>query len=86
MRATLGFLEQLTLRPGEVTPEDAHAVLSAGVSREALVDAIHVAALFAMIVRLADSLGWKVPPPEMFFARAPMMAESGYALQTLPRV
>lgn len=86
MRATLGFLEKLTLRPGEVTPEDAHAVLSAGVREEALVDAIHVAALFAMIVRLADSLGWRVPSEETFAARAPVMAESGYALQTLPSV
>ena len=36
-------------------------VRAAGVSDEALVDAIHVAALFNMIVRLADSLGWDVP-------------------------
>jgi alkylhydroperoxidase family enzyme len=84
LRATLGFLEKLTLRPGELAPEDADAVLSAGVREDALVDAIHVAALFSMIVRLADSLGWSVPPPEVFSARAPMMAESGYVLQTLP--
>ena len=67
-----------------MTPGDAHSVLSAGVSEKALVDAIHVAALFAMIVRLADSLGWHVPADETFAARAPLMAESGYALQTLP--
>jgi alkylhydroperoxidase family enzyme len=84
LRATLGFLEKLTLRPRELTRPDAEAVLSAGVREEALVDAIHVAALFSMIVRLADSLGWSVPPPEVFSARAPMMAESGYALQTVP--
>jgi hypothetical protein len=44
------------------------------------VDAIHVAALFNMIVRLADSLGWDVPPFESFFDRADAMLESGYAL------
>ena len=49
-------------------------------SEQALVDAIHVAALFNMIVRLADSLGWDVPPYEEFFARAGAMLESGYAL------
>jgi hypothetical protein len=54
------------------------------VREEALVDAIHVAALFSMIVRLADSLGWRVPPPGVFSARAPMMVESGYALRTVP--
>jgi alkylhydroperoxidase family enzyme len=84
LRATLGFLEKLTLRPGELTRPDAVAVLSAGVREEALVDAIHVAALFSMIVRLADSLGWHVPSNETFAARAPLMAESGYALLALP--
>jgi hypothetical protein len=33
-----------------------------------------------MIVRLADSLGWDVPPPEAFAARAGRMLDSGYAL------
>ena len=51
-------------------------------SEEALVDAIHVAALFNMIVRLADSLGWYVPPDEAFSAGAPRMLDSGYALLT----
>jgi alkylhydroperoxidase family enzyme len=80
LRATLGFLEKLTLRPAEVTAADARRVLAAGVREEALVDAITVAALFSMIVRLADSLGWGVPPDEAFRARAPAMIESGYAL------
>ena len=80
LRATLGFIEKLTLRPGELTPDDAATVLAAGVSEEALVDAIHVAALFNMIVRLADSLGWDVPTFEDFQARADAMLESGYTL------
>jgi alkylhydroperoxidase family enzyme len=81
LRATLGFLEKLTLRPHELTPADADAVRAAGVSDEALVDAIHVAVLFSMIVRLADSLGWDVPPFESFYARAEGMLTSGYALE-----
>ena len=81
LRATLGFLEKLTLRPNELGPEDAEAVRAAGVSHEALVDAIHVAALFNMIVRLADSLGWDVPPFDEFSARADEMLASGYALE-----
>ena len=43
---------------------------AAGVSDDALVDAIHVCALFSMIVRLADSLGWDVPSFESFAERA----------------
>jgi hypothetical protein len=63
-----------------LTHEDAEAVRRAGVSEEALVDAIHVAAFFSMIVRLADSLGWDVPPFEAFLARADTMLAGGYKL------
>ena len=80
LRATLGFVEQLTLRPETVTPEDAQRVLDAGVSHDALVDAIHVCALFSMIVRLADSLGWDVPTFESFSERAEQMLTTGYTL------
>ena len=79
LRATLGFIEKLTLRPAELTSADADAVLAAGVGKDALVDAIHVAALFNMIVRLADSIGWDVPPWEAFAARAEGMLVGGYA-------
>jgi len=80
LRAMLGFIEKLTLRPAELTPDDAAAVRAAGVGEEALVDAIHVAGLFNMIVRLADSLGWDVPEFEQFHARAEAMLTGGYAL------
>jgi len=33
-----------------------------------------------MIVRLADSLGWDVPPPARLQQRAPAMLEGGYAI------
>jgi alkylhydroperoxidase family enzyme len=82
LAATLGFIEKLTLRPDEVTRADADAVRAAGVSEEALLDAIHVCALFSMIVRLADSLGWDVPPFESFFERADAMLAGGYSLET----
>jgi len=80
LRATLGFLETLTLRPDELTREDADAVRAAGVSDEALVDAIHVGALFNMIARLADALGWDVPSWEACLARAEPMLAGGYSL------
>jgi alkylhydroperoxidase family enzyme len=80
LRATLGFIEKLTLRPADLTHDDAERVLATGVTEEALVDAIHVAALFNMIVRLADSLGWDVPTFDDFHARADAMLTGGYAL------
>ena len=76
----LGFIETLTLRPGELGPDDADAVRAAGISDEAIVDAIHVAALFNMITRMADSLGWDVPEYESFLARADRMLADGYVL------
>ena len=84
LRATLGFIEKLTLRPDELDRTDADAVRAAGVRDEALVDAIHVAALFNMIVRMADSLAFAVPPYESFLGRAERMLAEGYALEVLP--
>jgi hypothetical protein len=64
-----------------VSRADAERVLATGVSRAALEDAIAVCALFNMIVRLADALGFDVPPYESFLARADAMLASGYALE-----
>ena len=49
-------------------------------STQALRDAATVCALFSMIVRLADSLGWDVPTWESLTARAPAMLEGGYRI------
>jgi hypothetical protein len=57
----LRFLRKMTLEPGALTPADERAVLETGVERAALVDAIHVAYLFNIYDRLADSMGWHVP-------------------------
>jgi hypothetical protein len=62
---------------------DAEAARAAGVSDEALREAVTVCALFSMIVRLADSLGWDVPEWETLQQRAPAMLEGGYALQAV---
>jgi hypothetical protein len=53
------------------------------VSDQALCDASTVCALFNMIVRLADSLGWEVPTWERLMARAPAMLEGGYAITAI---
>ncbi len=56
---------------------------AAGVSNRALRDAATVCALFNMITRLADSLGWDVPDWDRLQARAPAMLEGGYALNAI---
>ena len=58
---------------------------AAGVSEQALRDAATVCALFSMIVRLADSLGWDVPEWDKLRERAPAMLEDGYALGAIAK-
>ena len=79
LKATLAFLEILTLRPMELTAEDARAVLHAGVSAEALMDAIAVGALFSIVTRYADALDFAVPTANEFDRAASMLLKRGYA-------
>ena len=74
----------MTLRPEELTRDDASSVRAAGVSDAALVDAVHIGALFNMIVRMADSLGFEVPPAEALAARAEWRLQSSYQLLEAP--
>ncbi|MFL6193464.1 MAG: peroxidase [Thermoanaerobaculia bacterium] len=67
LRAMLGFLEKLTLRPAEVGPEDVAPLRAAGLTREEIEDAIHVCVLFNLINRIADSLGFE-PQTEAGYA------------------
>jgi uncharacterized peroxidase-related enzyme len=79
LKATLRFLHVLTVRPGEVTAANARAVLSAGVSAEALTDAIAVASLFAVTTRYANALDFAVPTNDEFTRAAGMLLKRGYA-------
>ena len=83
VKETLAFLEQLTLRPDELTEGHVDAARAAGVSDQALRDAVAVCALFTIIVRLADSLGWDVPSADVLRRRAPLMLEGGYSLDAI---
>ena len=83
LRAALGFIEKQTLRPDELTREDAEAVYAAGVSQQALRDAAKVSAMFNMIVRLADAFAWDVPEWDRLMQRAPAMLEGGYSMRAV---
>ena len=83
LHATLVFLEKLTLRPDELTRADAEEAYAAGVSPQALRDAATVCALFSMITRLADALGWDVPEWETLLGRAGAMHDGGYSFSAM---
>jgi alkylhydroperoxidase family enzyme len=78
LRATLGFLEKITLSPDDVGPEDAAAPRQAGVSDFALRDAVYVCALFNLIDRVSDALDFAIPSPEGFRKGAKVLLRFGY--------
>ena len=77
LRATLRMLGTLT-REGEVGAEDMLQVLSAGVSRQQVQDALAVCAAFNTTDRLADAFGFEVLSPEAFEAGAKYLLKRGY--------
>jgi uncharacterized peroxidase-related enzyme len=78
LRALLGFLEKLTLRPAEVGPEDMAPLRAAGLTDEEIESAIHVCANFNVINRVADSLGFDVVTREVYQGSAKRLLKSGY--------
>jgi uncharacterized peroxidase-related enzyme len=79
LKSALVFLEVMTLRPNELKAEHATAALSAGLSRQALTDAIAVAALFNIVTRYAGALDFAMPIPDEFDRAANMLLKRGYA-------
>jgi alkylhydroperoxidase family enzyme len=80
VQAILPFLEKLTLLPEEVTPDDAQALRDAGLTDDAILDAIAVCAAFNMIDRLADAFHFDVPPTEHLRGSARFLLKVGYKL------
>jgi alkylhydroperoxidase family enzyme len=80
VRATLGFLEKLTLAPTQVGPADVALLRAAGVSDEAVEDAIQVCVLFNIYDRLADAMGWHLPGPDGYAASGRNLMKRGYLL------
>jgi alkylhydroperoxidase family enzyme len=80
LRATLGLLKKMTLEPDELGAADVRPVLALGVSRQAVEDAMHVAFLFNIYDRLADSMGWDVPAEGSAFwqSSAKVLLSRGY--------
>jgi uncharacterized peroxidase-related enzyme len=79
LRATLTVLETMTARPGELNAEQIRAAMVAGVTRQQLTDAAAVAAVFNIITRYANALGFVMPTDAEFDKAAGMMLKRGYA-------
>jgi AhpD family alkylhydroperoxidase len=77
LRATLGMLGKLTSE-GTVTADDMRAVLSAGVSREQIEDALAVGFAFNTTARLANAFAFDLLSREGFEAGAKYLLRRGY--------
>ena len=78
LRATLGFLEKVTLTPGEAGSDDVTPLRAVGVSEQAIEDALVVCALFNIIDRIADALDVAIPSADGFARTAERLLEQGY--------
>lgn len=78
VQAVLPFLEKLTLSPDEVGPEDVRKLREAGLSADAVRDAIYVCVTFNIIDRIADAFDFKVMGPEELPKAARFLLKMGY--------
>jgi uncharacterized peroxidase-related enzyme len=77
LRATLRMLRKMT-REHAVTADDMRTVLSSGVSREQIEDALAVCFAFNITARLANAFGFALPSQEAFDAGAKYLLARGY--------
>ena len=80
LRATLAFLQKLCVDPDAVAASDARDALLAGVSKDALRDAVWVCMCFGVFTRAADALGWQLQDPRGVAQSKKMLWKRGYVL------
>jgi hypothetical protein len=80
LRAALGLVRKLTLAPEEVGVDDLRAILSAGVSEDAVRDAIYVCFAFNLIDRVSDALGFDLMNEREYRRGARVLLKIGYKL------
>lgn len=71
-------MEKLTLAAKEVGPDDIELLRGAGLSRPAIKDVIYVCALFNIVDRVADALGFAMPSGEDLTRQAAYLLKRGY--------
>jgi uncharacterized peroxidase-related enzyme len=77
-KVMLGFLKKLTLEPFNIAAPDIEPLRAAGLSNEAIEDAIHICANFNIINRLADAFGFELPSPRGLARSTEILLTRGY--------
>jgi hypothetical protein len=80
LRAALGLVRKLTLAPEQVSAADLQAILSAGVSEDAVRDAVYVCFAFNLIDRVSDALGFDLMDEKGYRRGAQVLLRVGYKL------
>jgi uncharacterized peroxidase-related enzyme len=78
IKAMLSFLRKLTLEPFNIGAADIALLRAAGLSDEAIEDAIHICANFNIINRLADAFGFELPSPKGLARSTEILLTRGY--------
>jgi alkylhydroperoxidase family enzyme len=84
LRAALGFLEMVTLRPSAVTAKTVRPLRAAGLSDRAIREAVYVCFLFNALDRLADALDFTLPTNEDAKKIGDIAFRFGYSIVKLP--
>jgi alkylhydroperoxidase family enzyme len=84
LRAMLGFLEKLTLHPGELGPEDTVPLRQAGVNQKAAEEALYICFLFNLMDRVADAFDFEVPSPQSLLKDGRTLFKIGYRGMSIP--
>ncbi len=79
LRATIEFVERLTLDPAAVGVGDVQRAIDAGATAAGLRSAIEVCAAFNVINRIADALDFEVTSERSFAIAARMLTRFGYS-------
>lgn len=78
LRATLAFIEKLTLSPAEVDASDVERAVAAGATHQALRDAVEVCAAFNVMNRVADALAFEPQDKRSLAVSAKLLTTHGY--------
>lgn len=78
LRVMLTFLDKLTISPRDVTPNDIDVLRQAGISEDAITNAVEICAQFCIINRLADTFGFRLQTPKELANEAKTLSTKHY--------
>jgi uncharacterized peroxidase-related enzyme len=84
IRTTLGFLEKLTKFPEAVAAADLELMRAAGVTDDAIEEAIQICFVFCTINRLADAFDFEIAEGKGLERMGTMLYNLGYGIGSLP--